>query len=182
MFGTTVIATPDVLEALALGSHIAVMLNGRILQQGEIKEVYYKPKNIDVARIFNHPPMNFFNAKLVKDDGTYYIKSNDELKIEATSIKHLLGEKDEFVLGIRGGDLASEEEENMLSITATVELIELRGSDSIVYYDYRGSLIRQLAPKGVMHEIGEKIKLYVHPEKIYVFDGKTKNLIARYQS
>ena len=48
---TIVLVTHDLVEAFALGDRIAVLDNGRILQQGEREEVYYRPASRRVAEL-----------------------------------------------------------------------------------------------------------------------------------
>ncbi len=51
MTGTIVLVTHDLVEAFALGDRIAVLDNGRILQQGPREEVYYRPASRRVAEL-----------------------------------------------------------------------------------------------------------------------------------
>ncbi len=46
-----IVVTHDRLEALALGDRIAVMSEGRILQSGQVEEVFSRPADLEVARI-----------------------------------------------------------------------------------------------------------------------------------
>jgi glycerol transport system ATP-binding protein len=180
--GTVIYTTTSPLEVLAMGTHVAVILNGIILQQGESSEVYDMPKNIDVARYFSYPPMNILDAKLVKEDGTHYLEASDELKLDATKVKDLLGGKEEFILGVHGRDLKSEKEsEDMLPLTATVEIVESKGSESVVHLNYMGLPMSQYVHGIATYRMGEAITLFVEPEKIYVFDSETENLLTRYK-
>jgi molybdate transport system ATP-binding protein len=47
----TVIVTHDTREAVALGDHVVVMSEGRVLQQGSVEEVFSRPVDPVVARI-----------------------------------------------------------------------------------------------------------------------------------
>lgn len=47
----TLLVTHDRMEALALGDEIVVMDQGRVLQQGPVREVFSRPANLAVARI-----------------------------------------------------------------------------------------------------------------------------------
>src|SRR5437764_4802705 len=64
-FGMTIIyATPDELEALSMGEEIAVMRDGRIVQQGTPDELYEKPADLYVASKIGSPHMNLIKAKI----------------------------------------------------------------------------------------------------------------------
>jgi molybdate transport system ATP-binding protein len=47
----TILVTHDRVEALALGDHVVVLDQGRVLQSGPIHEVFGRPGNVAVARI-----------------------------------------------------------------------------------------------------------------------------------
>ena len=55
-------ATTEPEEALLLGGNTVVLHEGRVVQFGKTPEVYRLPVNIDAARIFSDPPMNFANV------------------------------------------------------------------------------------------------------------------------
>src|SRR5208337_2536285 len=58
-FGMTIIyATPDELEALSMGEEIAVLRNGRAVQQGSPDDLYDRPANRYVASKIGSPHMN----------------------------------------------------------------------------------------------------------------------------
>jgi multiple sugar transport system ATP-binding protein len=64
-FGTTAVyVTHDQIEAMTMGSRIAVMRDGRIQQVGEPLEIYQRPRNLFVANFIGTPPMNFLKARL----------------------------------------------------------------------------------------------------------------------
>jgi osmoprotectant transport system ATP-binding protein len=49
---TTVLVTHDVREAIRLASHLVIMGQGRILQQGRVKTVLAQPANDTIRRLF----------------------------------------------------------------------------------------------------------------------------------
>ncbi len=61
---TVVIVTHDAEEALRVSDRIALMRNGRIVQQGSCDELYYHPNSLFAAEFFTE--INTFNA-IVKD-------------------------------------------------------------------------------------------------------------------
>ena len=61
---TTLYVTHDYVEAIALADRIAVLKEGRILQSGTPDEIFYQPKNIEVADFTGMK--NIFKAKVTK--------------------------------------------------------------------------------------------------------------------
>jgi glycerol transport system ATP-binding protein len=61
---TVVYATTEPLEALLLGGYTAIVDKGRVLQHGPTLDVYNAPANIDVAAVFNDPPMNMLAERI----------------------------------------------------------------------------------------------------------------------
>lgn len=67
---TFVYVTHDQVEAMTMGTRIAVMNAGVIQQLGTPREIYETPANVFVARFIGSPPMNIFEAT-VTDAGLH---------------------------------------------------------------------------------------------------------------
>lgn len=50
---TAIIVTHDAEEALRVGDHVALIQDGKLVQYGEAKDLYYKPKNLFAAGFFS---------------------------------------------------------------------------------------------------------------------------------
>ena len=71
---TFIYVTHDQTEAMTLGDRIVIMKDGFIQQIGTPQEVFDHPANLFVAGFIGTPQMNFFDAKLVKNnDGKYAV-------------------------------------------------------------------------------------------------------------
>lgn len=55
---TFLYVTHDQVEAMSMGSHIIIMNQGEIMQQGTPKEIYTNPANLFVAQFIGSPPTN----------------------------------------------------------------------------------------------------------------------------
>lgn len=64
-----IFVTQDYREAMALGDRVAVLLGGSVVQNGSPEEIYDRPTEVSVARLFGDPPMNLLSAK-VRLEGT----------------------------------------------------------------------------------------------------------------
>jgi multiple sugar transport system ATP-binding protein len=66
---TAIYVTHDQEEAMTLGDRLVVMNQGTIQQCGAPLDVYRSPANRFVAAFVGSPPMNFFEGKLVEQEG-----------------------------------------------------------------------------------------------------------------
>jgi len=64
---TTVYVTHDQVEAMTMGTAVAVMRKGRLQQYGSPREIYDTPRNLFVASFIGSPPMNLFEVELTVD-------------------------------------------------------------------------------------------------------------------
>jgi ABC-type sugar transport system ATPase subunit len=62
---TIIYVTHDQVEAMTLADKIVVMNEGRIEQAGRPLDLYYKPRNLFVAKFIGSPAMNIFDAHVV---------------------------------------------------------------------------------------------------------------------
>jgi multiple sugar transport system ATP-binding protein len=90
--GATVIyVTQDYKEAMALGDRIAVMAEGRIQQLGTPEEIYLRPANMEIARLFGDPTINLLDVT-PKEDGA-------GIHIELSNVKVHLADAPAAVVG-----------------------------------------------------------------------------------
>ncbi len=69
--------THDQIEAMTLGSRVAVMNHGRLQQLAEPQTVYRRPANRFVAKFFGSTPINLVNGQLHRtDDGWCFVKDD----------------------------------------------------------------------------------------------------------
>jgi ABC-type sugar transport system ATPase subunit len=64
---TFVYVTHDQVEAMTMGTHVAVMSRGRLEQVGTPQEVYARPASVFVAQFIGTPPMNVLPVGVVLD-------------------------------------------------------------------------------------------------------------------
>ncbi|MGH9211429.1 MAG: ABC transporter ATP-binding protein [Acidimicrobiales bacterium] len=63
---TTVYVTHDQVEAMTMGSRVAVLLDGRLQQLATPRQLYDEPANRFVAGFIGSPPMNLLEATVVE--------------------------------------------------------------------------------------------------------------------
>ena len=66
---TMVYVTHDQIEAMSMGDRIVVMKDGAVQQVDTPLTIYHKPANKFVANFIGSPTMNFFDGKIIDQDG-----------------------------------------------------------------------------------------------------------------
>ena len=88
---TFIYVTHDQTEAMTLGDRIVIMRDGYIQQIGTPQEVFNNPRNLFVAGFIGTPQMNFFDAKLLKENGKYYVQlANVKVELSPDKQERLL--------------------------------------------------------------------------------------------
>ena len=86
--GTFVFVTHDQIEAMTMGSRIALMRDGQVQQFGTPREIYTSPANTYVARFIGTPPMNLIEGLI---EGSTITLGETKLSLENVlkEVKHL---------------------------------------------------------------------------------------------
>ena len=177
--GVVVYATPEPVDALAMGTHVGYMQDGQILQYGPVQEVYHYPQYIDVGSYFSYPTMNMFESKLISDNEHCYLQASDELKVDVTPLRNQLDKKD-YILGIHAHALSTTKDaKHTLPIKARVELSEVVGSDTELHLTHKSFRLIVLMQKFVSYEIGEEIDVYLDPARFFIYEKASRQLVAK---
>ena len=125
---TFIYVTHDQTEAMTLGDRIVIMKDGFIQQIGTPQQVFNHPYNLFVAGFIGAPQMNFFDAKLVKNDGKYAVEiGGQSVELSADKQERLNAnnvEPQDITLGVRPEHITLEDG----GIPAKVDVHELMGS------------------------------------------------------
>ena len=165
---TSVYATHDQSEALALADRLAVMNEGRIEQVGTHGEIYNWPVNVFVAGFVGTPAMNFFRGR-VEEGG---LRLADFSLPFLPHLKTRLQPGQEVILGVRPehiticteGLLRAQVEEVEPWVTERAQIIHVRldGSTCVV----RAGTEVPLRP-------GDFVSLRFDEERLHLFDAQT---------
>jgi multiple sugar transport system ATP-binding protein len=97
-------ATPDGLEAMAVADRIALIVDGRVVQQGTPREVFSSPATADAARLLGDPAMNVVEGSI---DGAGDVQVGD-LDGHRLRMARWTGERPapgRTLVGVRPGEL-----------------------------------------------------------------------------
>jgi len=136
---TFIYVTHDQVEAMTMGTRIAVMKDGLLQQIDSPQVLYDTPSNMFVAGFIGSPAMNFFDARLVERDGKVAVDCKDFIlevpEDKAAVCRQHLGK--EVIFGIRPEDVHDPEFAPpgiaKALVEAKVDVTELMGNEVIVY-------------------------------------------------
>jgi multiple sugar transport system ATP-binding protein len=191
---TTLYVTHDQTEAMTLGQRVAV-LNYGVLQQVDTPQALYRePANTFVASFIGSPSMNFLRVRLV-DGGVE--AGRLRLELPETLRRRLVREPAEVLLGLRPehfADARLSEAEGRPRLTATVEVTEQLGPETVAYFridgiraeeigerpvELSGALAARLDPRTAA-AAGAPIELTTDLESAQLFDPASgDSLLAR---
>jgi multiple sugar transport system ATP-binding protein len=183
---TFIYVTHDQVEAMTMGTRIAVLNAGIIQQIGPPQDLYDHPSNLFVAGFIGSPAMNFFeNAQVSSDGDTTTITIDGVGQAEAPPLfaeraRAAAGKK--LTFGIRPEHLEDvtllpPEAQDHSTLVAPVEVVEHLGSELLVYMNAAGkNTVARLDPRS-RARAGNPIKLHVDTDNIHLFDSETGEAI-----
>jgi len=178
---TIIYTTPDQLEAMSMGDHVAVMHQGVIQQIDSPEELYSHPANRLVAGMIGSPAMNFIPGTY-EATGSEAILNCGVFKINLTKFKPTIEKESsssELIFGIRPEHIKVDHKKSSQdSVEGTVVLEEALGSESILHLKVNGTLMKAIVPPTFETIYGEKVWLDFYKDNIHVLDGKTEKLIV----
>ena len=125
---TFVYVTHDQTEAMTLGDRIVIMKDGFIQQIGTPQEVFDRPYNLFVAGFIGTPQMNFFDARLIHEKGSYYVRMGNSVVLLSGEKQKRLSEKNvqprDITLGVRPEHITL----SKAGFGGSVEVSEMMGS------------------------------------------------------
>ena len=179
---TTIYVTHDQVEAMTMGDRVAVMDAGRVMQVAEPMEVFRKPANLFVAGFIGTPPMNFFDASLVIENGN--------VKLDCGHFKLALDEKhaellrktahgSELVLGVRPHNLGIYKERPARpSFEAEVFAVEPLGTETVVDVKVGDNIYKIVTGPGFTARMAEKVFVVIDVDSVHLFDKKSGLALA----
>jgi multiple sugar transport system ATP-binding protein len=155
---TTIYVTHDQTEAMGLADRIAVMHQGRIVQEAVPTEVYRRPRSMFVGGFVGSPPMNFLRLPV----------GQGVVRLGSLELRPPAGADGTVVLGVRPEDLTPAEN----GFGFRVQVVEPLGSHLLLTGAAEGQPLRVVVPPDTAVRVGETIALqpdvahiaWMHPE------------------
>ncbi len=178
---TTVYATPDYLEAIAMADRIAMLFDGELHQLDTPAKILSNPASAKVASFVGDPPMNILTVNVSNEDNKYWFNGNgfrvpvpDRFKQVVTKSK-----EGEFLLGIRPGDIVfSQKKVDEPSFPTELYIVERLHRKSILNLDKNGNMIKVNTTTSFEGKIGDTIWIDFPKENLFIFDPVTSLAIT----
>jgi sn-glycerol 3-phosphate transport system ATP-binding protein len=163
---TFVFVTHDQEEAMTLGTRIAVLNEGRLVQFGTPRQIYRKPATRFVAEFVGRPAMNTIDG--VVSDGVFRA---DDLELS------LAGRPDgPVVLGIRPEHIVLNDARIPDSVALELEVVELVEPDTLLFFKNGGkTLVTRVMRDFADLAPGSMVQLGLPPDCRHFFDAATGN-------
>jgi len=181
---TMIYVTHDQIEAMTLGTRIAVMKDGQIQQFDEPLKIYDKPANKFVAGFIGSPPMNFLEGQLIKKNNKLYFDEGEfQVKVQEQMYPNLQEyiEK-ETVFGIRPENIYDKLFASAASPENTVrvkcEVVEPMGAESNLLLSTPNNNLIAVVDAHNKPQIGEYIEMVFDMNRIHFFDKDTEKTIV----
>ena len=174
---TFIYVTHDQTEAMTLGDRIVIMRDGYIQQIGTPQEVFNNPRNLFVAGFIGTPQMNFFDAKLTKEQGKYFVElggtkvelcEEKQARLAANNV-----EPQEVTLGVRPEHTTL----GNTGIVAKVDVSEMMGSSVHLHVTAEGRDVIIIVPTLEMkgnYGIGDTVHFSFEGNVAHVFSKETE--------
>jgi multiple sugar transport system ATP-binding protein len=198
---TTVYVTHDQVEAMTLGTRVAVMRDGTIQQVDTPQALYRNPTNLFVAAFIGSPSMNLVEAEL-SDDAVHFAG----FRVALTGDRRPAGiSSGRVILGIRPQDFehAPAAVDGRPAIEVDAVVVEELGSATHVLFTIdappvdvdavraatdegdratllhtdRRALFTAEVAEGTSVRPGERIRLEVDPARLHFFDPETSETL-----
>jgi multiple sugar transport system ATP-binding protein len=165
---TTVYVTHDQVEAMTMGSRIAVMNKGVLQQVGTPEDVYDRPTNLFVAGFIGSPSMNFAN---VRADGAMVNGPGMAFAVPGRYRSSLDGTRD-LVAGFRPEHLELGDVPNSATVRAKADVVEYLGSEQLLHLtvpDHEGDVVAVVDSD---HRVqpGDTVDLKLPLDRLHLFD------------
>ncbi|MBI3966197.1 MAG: ABC transporter ATP-binding protein [Chloroflexi bacterium] len=179
---TVIYVTHDQVEAMTMGTRIAVMRDGVLQQLAAPQDLYDSPANTFVAGFIGSPAMNFFPGRLRQQAGSWSVDTDTfEHPVPPLLVDAVSGRTDPIViLGARPEHIQLAKHTAPADgkpFRARADVVELLGNEIHVYFTAGPlPLVARLDPRTAVRA-GEEHELILAPDRVHLFDAaSTKRL------
>jgi multiple sugar transport system ATP-binding protein len=179
---TVVYVTHDQVEAMTMGTRIAVMKDGVLQQLDAPQNLYDHPTNRFVAGFIGSPAMNFLDAHLISDNNRLYIDTGSFrvlIPAEQTQTLREQNAPEEIAFGIRPEDIhdatcAPRDVDIAAPVAMLVEVVEPLGAEKYVYLACGPHSLMARVDNRTRARRGDNLDVVLNLPHMHIFDRKTE--------
>lgn len=174
---TILYVTHDQVEALSLGTQLAVMNEGRLQQIGEPLKVYNYPNNLFVAEFVGSHTINMLNGTISRGKDKWIVKC-DELSFPLEKTKEIIdGQK--VRVCIRPEDVILNSSKPVDYLKFTIYSIQPTGPDILVRVRRGDIFLTARMIERTILPLETEVDVNFQPGRLLLFDEKTGRRIAK---
>jgi multiple sugar transport system ATP-binding protein len=180
---TFIYVTHDQVEAMTMATRIAVINKGLLQQVDTPQNLYDRPNNLFVAGFIGSPAMNFFPAKLRKDNGKLMVDASTfAVAIPSENAKpYQTHEGKNVIFGIRPEDIHDPNftppNVHTEKVESQVDVTELMGNEIFLHMlSGENSFVARVDPRSSM-QVGAKVQIAFDMDSVHIFDADTEEAI-----
>jgi multiple sugar transport system ATP-binding protein len=175
---TTVYVTHDQVEAMTMGSRIAILRDGVLQQIDTPRRIFEQPVNAFVAGFIGSPAMNLLRMR-VTGTGADLALERGPMRIAApASVASVLASyrEREVIVGLRPDALTDHRPDAAAAATvaARVEVVELLGSEAFLYADVDGQTVTARVSPAFHPAPESAVQLWANLDALHLFDPDTE--------
>ncbi len=178
---TFVYVTHDQVEAMSLGTRVAVMNRGSLEQIGSPRDLYDRPVNTFIATFVGSPAMNLVEGEIADEDGrrmlcTAHFRLPLPMSVEE-AFKSVPGRR--VIFGVRPEHLEPTGEPGADRVEFSVHSVEPLGQRNQVNLQVGDRLWAALVEPGFFPSAGDRVRFRISMQNVHLFDGETRRSIRR---
>jgi len=173
---TFIYVTHDQVEAMTMATRIAVLDKGILQQMDTPQQLYDFPNNLFVAGFIGSPAMNFFEGRIVEEDGKLYVDL-ETFKVEIPeNRKETFGRlvNQDVFFGIRPEDIHNPEfaPPSIIAepVDSKVDVTELMGNEIfLMLVNGKHDFVARVDPRTRV-SMGDEMQVSFNMDNMHIFD------------
>jgi multiple sugar transport system ATP-binding protein len=175
---TIIYVTHDQVEAMTMGSRIAVMKDGVAQQVADPLTIYRDPVNQFVAGFIGSPAMNLVEASLAEEDGSLVVKSEALRAVVPPKIaERLSAHVGDVTIGVRPEDIYEAADADKLEVSAPLkahlDVVEPMGNEIFLYFTLGGHDLVARIDVRTPPSVNTDVDLVLDTSSLHFFDRET---------
>jgi len=178
---TFVYVTHDQVEAMTMGSRIAVMNFGVLQQVGTPQELYDSPVNRFVAGFIGSPAMNFLEMKVQgTDDGATLSYDGLRMPVPSRVRGAVGGDGRSLIAGFRPEhlDVGVPQGSGETGFSATCDVVEYLGNEELLHLRLGEEDVVAVVNAAARVQAGTEVQLRLPLSKLHLFDPESGDSLS----